>query len=49
MYVFAALALLGAWYLVVFVFHVTGGSPYLLMAAAMLSVAMHVLKKASTA
>jgi hypothetical protein len=47
MYAFAALALLGSWYLLVHVYHVTSGYPYLLMVAAMLSVAMHVAKKAS--
>ncbi len=49
MYAFAALALMGAWYFLTYVLHIDNGSPYLLMVAAMLSVAMHVMKKASNA
>jgi hypothetical protein len=49
MYAFAALALLGAWCLNDRVYHAANGVPYLLLAAAMLSVAMHVLRRSEPA
>jgi len=47
MYAIAAIFLLGAWYVVAQVHHMDGGMSYLLLAAALLSIAMHVLRRSS--
>lgn len=45
MYAFAALAMFGAWYFVDQMHHVGGMAPPLLLVGAMLSVAMHILRR----
>jgi hypothetical protein len=45
MYAVVALLLLGGWYFLSQVQNVTGGFPYMLLAAALLAIAMHVLRR----
>lgn len=49
MYALAAMLLLATWYLLSQVRHVTGGLPYMLLAAALLAVALHVLRRSEPA
>ncbi len=49
MYAVAAMLLLAGWYFVSQVQHADGGFSYMLLAAALLSVSMHVVRRGETA
>ena len=49
MYAVVAMLLLAGWYFQSQVQHETGGFPYMLLAAALLAIAMHVVKRGETA
>lgn len=49
MYAVAAMLLLAGWYFVSQVQNQTGGFPFMLLAAALLAIAMHVLRRGEAA
>ena len=49
MYAIVAIVLLGCWYFVSQVQHVSGGFPFMLLALASLAIAMHVLLRGEAA
>jgi hypothetical protein len=49
MYAIAAFLLLAGWYFSSQIQHVSGGFPFMLLAASLLAIAMHVLRRAEAA